>query len=152
MGQLYASMEMVGSSILFVYDAAAEVAMGSVHMIDFAKTTIPFSGSTTEAGSTTDADLQPSVTRAEIAAGSESGVRAVRARRLTHTEPWVLGNHEDGHLHGLRSLIRMWETIDACAWDGNSNEGSGSGVGGGSSSCGATGVIDSSASGAAERI
>jgi len=139
--ELYSSMEMVGSSILFVYDGAGEVAAGSVHMIDFAKTTMPLPGDTT-----TNAESQPSAKTAETAAGGKGCARGVGGRRLTHTEPWVLGNQEDGHLHGLRSLIRMWETIDARAWGSSSSEG------GGSSSCGALGVIDSSSIGSAERI
>ena len=157
-------MEMVGSSILFVYDGAGEVAAGSVHMIDFAKTTMPLPGDTT-----TNAESQPSAKTAETAAGGKGCARGVGGRRLTHTEPWVLGNQEDGHLHGLRSLIRMWETIDARAWGGSSSEGGGSREGGGSSegggsrergsssegggsnSCGDLGEIDSSAIGSAER-
>ena len=140
-------MEMFGSSILFVYDGADEAAAGSVHMIDFAKT-MPLPPETT------DDESQWRAT-AETAAGGEGGAFGVGGRRLTHTDPWVLGNHEDGHLHGLRSLIRMWESIDAGAWGGSSGEGGGGGgggEGGGSSSCGASGVIDSTASGSAERI
>jgi len=33
------------------------------------------------------------------------------AHRLTHTEPWRLGNQEDGYLFGLRNLMRVWEEI-----------------------------------------
>uniref|UniRef100_A0A7S2BN26 Kinase n=1 Tax=Haptolina brevifila TaxID=156173 RepID=A0A7S2BN26_9EUKA len=74
--ELYHRMEIIGSSLLFVYDAADPAARGSVHMIDFAKTSpVPCGGI------------------------------------ITHTAGWVMGNHEDGHLAGLNSLIQLWERI-----------------------------------------
>jgi len=33
------------------------------------------------------------------------------SRKLTHTEPWQLGNQEDGYLHGLKNLIRIFEHV-----------------------------------------
>lgn len=30
---------------------------------------------------------------------------------LTHSEPWVLGNHEDGYLRGLDSIIDIMTTL-----------------------------------------
>ena len=86
--------EIVGSSILLVYDAApldaynqrasrghgAAAAEGAgqsaaVYMIDFAKA-LPSEGA------------------------------------LTHTEPWVNGNREDGYLAGLDSLIDFWRELE----------------------------------------
>ena len=32
-------------------------------------------------------------------------------RRLTHSEPWELGNEEDGYLKGLGHLIRLWTQL-----------------------------------------
>ena len=39
-------------------------------------------------------------------------------RRLTHSEPWELGNEEDGYLKGLGHLIRLWTqlTVDPEGW------------------------------------
>lgn len=68
----FASHEMVGSSILFVYDDAPNDERPRCKMIDFAKTE-------------------------EIANG-----------RLSHRDEWVVGNHEDGYLIGLDSLIEVW--------------------------------------------
>jgi len=31
---------------------------------------------------------------------------------LSHREEWVLGNHEDGYLSGLDSLIEVWKNLD----------------------------------------
>jgi len=31
--------------------------------------------------------------------------------KLTHRKPWVNGNHEDGFLFGLDSLIQIWGDI-----------------------------------------
>ena len=31
---------------------------------------------------------------------------------LTHTEPWVNGNREDGYLAGLDSLIDFWRELE----------------------------------------
>ena len=41
-------------------------------------------------------------------------------RRLTHSEPWELGNEEDGYLKGLGHLIRLWTqlTVDPDDKDG----------------------------------
>jgi len=33
------------------------------------------------------------------------------SRQLTHTEPWELGNEEDGYLFGLDNLIRIWRDL-----------------------------------------
>ncbi|MFH4973877.1 hypothetical protein AB6A40_000586 [Gnathostoma spinigerum] len=63
--------EVVGSSLLFVYD---ENNVG-VWMIDFAKT-LPIEG-----------------------------------RVISHRIPWKMGNHEDGYLIGLNSLIEIFEEL-----------------------------------------
>ena len=81
------NLQVVGSSILFVYDDAAAadggpergVAVSSVaaKMIDFAKTE-------------------------QLPAGG----------RLTHTSEWEVGNREDGYLTGLDNLIEIWTDLD----------------------------------------
>jgi len=81
----FATHELVGSSLLLVYDSSSlcdgegsEIAPGPaesppiVRMIDFAKTNPVPDG-----------------------------------RRLTHRDEWVLGNHEDGYLTGLDALINL---------------------------------------------
>eukprot|EP00039_Didymoeca_costata_P019122 m.336338 g.336338 ORF g.336338 m.336338 type:complete len:396 (-) comp17819_c0_seq1:100-1287(-) len=60
--------ELIGSSLLFVYDDTGQV---GIWMIDFGKTT-----------------------KVEIP--------------ITHVKPWVLGNHEDGYLTGLNTLIEIF--------------------------------------------
>ena len=113
---LFARMEMVGSSILFVYDAAERqhgsssaaedaAAAASAHMIDFAKTApVPLSK-------------------------TAEGVLVIPGREfesggsITHAQPWVAGNHEDGYLLGLDSLIRTWESVDMTGWAGGARGG-----------------------------
>ena len=79
--------EVVGSSLLFVHDAAddrADVAAADegagVWMIDFAKT----------------APLAPAL----VAAGTH-----------THRAAWEMGNQEDGYLRGIDSLIDVWTEL-----------------------------------------
>uniref|UniRef100_A0A7S0ELU7 Kinase n=1 Tax=Hanusia phi TaxID=3032 RepID=A0A7S0ELU7_9CRYP len=65
--------ELVGSSLLFVYDEEEEGKMG-VWMIDFAH-----------------ANKVPV--------------------KLDHRKEWEEGNHEDGYLYGLDSLIEIWQDL-----------------------------------------
>ena len=62
--------EVVGSSLLFLYDRTGHA---GVTMIDFGKT-------------------------------SKAPVP------ITHTEPWVMGNHEDGYLIGVQGVIDLFES------------------------------------------
>jgi len=77
----FAQHEVVGSSILFAYDDAADhedEGSGSVacRMIDFAKTQ-----------------------------------RIPEGAALTHRDEWRLGNREEGYLTGLDSLLDLWESL-----------------------------------------
>lgn len=60
--------QIIGSSLLFLFDSAGEA---GVWMIDFAKSSL------------------------------------VEGKKLTHRDPWVLGNGEDGYLVGLDNLISV---------------------------------------------
>ena len=89
--------EVVSSSILFVWDEACQDAAApgaapaghgaSTWMIDFAKTR----------------ELTPP-------AGGDGAA-------VTHRAKWVDGNHEDGYLFGLDTLIAMWREIADAAED-----------------------------------
>merc|ERR1711998_395726 len=81
----FAHHEVVGSSLLFVYDSPAAMesrASNAVEckMIDFAKTS-PLLGD----------------------------------QKLTHKADWVMGNREDGYLTGLDDLISLWEKLECSA-------------------------------------
>jgi len=75
--------EVVGSSILFVYDDGARgdretpITTAAARMIDFAKT-----------------EQLPD------------------DARLTHTADWELGNREEGYLTGLDNLISLFKDLD----------------------------------------
>mmetsp|Transcript_25721 Transcript_25721/g.60013 ORF Transcript_25721/g.60013 Transcript_25721/m.60013 type:complete len:506 (+) Transcript_25721:162-1679(+) len=71
--QLVKGHEFIGSSLLFIADAAGNAGLA---WIDFAKS-------------------EP------VPAGIE----------MTHRKPWVLGNHEDGILSGMDSIIAAWEEV-----------------------------------------
>ena len=72
--------EVVGSSLLFVYDEDDGGPPPSCWMIDFAKT-------------------------------MQVDAAAVPPPGLTHRAKWELGNHEDGYLSGLDSLIDVWGAL-----------------------------------------
>ena len=78
--EFFATHEVVGSSLLFVYDEDDGGPPPSCWMIDFAKTQ-----------------------QVDAAAVPPSG--------LTHRAKWELGNHEDGYLSGLDSLIDVWGAL-----------------------------------------
>ena len=73
-------IEVVGSSLLFVYDEDDGGPPPSCWMIDFAKT-------------------------------QQVDAAAVPPPGLTHRAKWELGNHEDGYLSGLDSLIDVWGAL-----------------------------------------
>lgn len=70
--KLFNHLEMIGSSLLILYDSNAQV---GVWMIDFAKTVF------------------------------------LDKQKLTHVEPWTLGNREDGYLFGLDNLIQICQRV-----------------------------------------
>ena len=73
--------EVVGSSVLVIYDGAVPPrAPPVVAMIDFANTFL---------------------------------VEQYGLTRLTHREPWVKGNHEEGYLKGLDSLVDCFSGLAA---------------------------------------
>ena len=76
----FGTHEVVGSSLLFVYDEDEAGPPPSCWMIDFAKT---------------------------LAVDAS----AVPPPGLTHRKAWELGNHEDGYLKGLDSLIDVWGAL-----------------------------------------
>ncbi len=76
----FATHEVVGSSLLFVYDEEDDGPPPSCWMIDFAKT-------------------------------MQVDAAAVPPPGLTHRAKWELGNHEDGYLSGLDSLIDVWGAL-----------------------------------------
>ena len=39
------------------------------------------------------------------------GVTTPHEAGLKHDQPWVMGNHEDGYLLGMASLIRLWNQL-----------------------------------------
>ena len=78
--EFFATHEVVGSSLLFVYDEDDGGPPPSCWMIDFAKT-------------------------------MQVDAAAVPPPGLTHRAKWELGNHEDGYLSGLDSLIDVWGAL-----------------------------------------
>ena len=66
----FMSHEMIGSSILIIFDDNNEC---GAWLIDFTKTML------------------------------------MTDKTLTHRDPWVLGNHEDGYLFGVDNLIQFFE-------------------------------------------
>jgi len=90
---LFGHFEMVGSSLLFVYDDDETSNFEpNLWMIDFAK-------------SIDHSPLEPR----EVVAGVTRRTSAHEGLKLTHCDDWTLGNHEDGYLRGIDSLLELWE-------------------------------------------
>lgn len=113
-GSLFFSLEMVGSSLLFVYDDdEASAFTPSVWMIDFAKSIDH------RMAEPDDAAEPPLPKRSAEADEAELPKRSLTKRsassggtgaKLTHRDDWEAGNHEDGYLRGLDTLIELWES------------------------------------------
>lgn len=84
--------ELIGSSLLFIYDHTGRV---GVWMIDFGKTSRVWLQDNWQTCICTGLVVWPCVAHCQVDSV------------ITHRDPWILGNREDGYLNGLENLIDL---------------------------------------------
>jgi len=97
---LFSRLELIGSSVLFIYDADTTSGyQPNAWMIDFAKTV--------ELPQSEGSEAEKRLSRRSSRFADDPDNYKV-PRHLSHRKMWLPANHEDGYLLGLDSLINAW--------------------------------------------